>query len=191
MANIENITQHIIAYSKGDEVKLGIIVDALYKELCKVAQSQINKLNTADITPQELVHEVYLKFSQSLSVNANGRRHFLAIAANAMRYLIIDQLRTDGSLKRGAHLCATTLSDSKLPIIDNAVEIMYVHESIEKLREIDEKLAITVECKYFAGYSEQETAEALDVNVRTVRRYWQRSKKWLAIEFTDELNKGF
>lgn len=191
MTNIENITQHIIAYSKGDELKLGIIVDALYKELCKVAQSQINKLNISGITPQELVHEVYLKFSESLSINANGRRHFLAIAANAMRYLIIDQLRTDGSLKRGAHLCATTLSDSKLPIIDNAVEIMYVHESIEKLREIDEKLAITVECKYFAGYSEKETAEVLDVNVRTVRRYWQRSKKWLAIEFTDEMNKGF
>lgn len=190
MHNIQNITQHIIAYSEGDLLELDFIVDALYKELCKVAQSQIHKLNSADITPQELVHEVYLKFSQSLSVNANGRRHFLAIAANAMRFLIIDQLRTEGSLKRGAHLCATTLSDSKLPIIDNAVEILYVHDSIEKLREIDGKLAVTVECKYFAGYSEQETAEVLDVNVRTVRRYWQRSKKWLAIEFTDELSKG-
>jgi RNA polymerase sigma factor (TIGR02999 family) len=132
------------------------------------------------------VHEVYLKFSQSLSVNANCRRHFLAISANAMRYLIIDQLRTNGSLKRGANLCATTLSDSKLPIKDNAVEILYVHEAIEKLREIDEKLAVTVECKYFAGYSEQETAEALNVNIRTVRRSWNRSKKWLAIEFNDE-----
>ena len=188
MPSIENITQHIIAYSKGDVVELGFIVDALYKELCIVAQSQLNKVHSKDISPQELVHEVYLKFSQSLSVNANCRRHFLAIAANAMRFLIIDQLRTDNSIKRGAHLCATTLSDSKLPINDNATEIMYVHNAIEKLREIDKKLAITVECKYFAGYSEQETAEALNVNARTVRRYWKRSKKWLAIEFNDEMS---
>lgn len=186
MQKIENITQHIIAYSEGDVVELSFIVDALYKELCQVAQSQLNKFGSKDISPQELVHEVYLKFSNSLSINANGRRHFLAIAANAMRFLMIDQLRTNNSLKRGAHLCATTLSDSKLPINDNAVEILYVHEAIEKLRKIDEKLAVTVECKYFAGYSEHETAEALNVNVRTVRRYWKRSKKWLAIEFTNE-----
>ncbi len=185
MSNIENITQYIIAYSEGEVVELGFIVDALYKELCLVAQSQLNKLGSKEICAQELVHEVYLKFSDSLSVNASGRRHFLAIAANAMRFLIIDQLRTDNSLKRGAHLCATTLSDSKVPINDNATEIMYVHNAIEKLREIDEKLATTVECKYFAGYSEQETAEALNVNARTVRRYWQRSKKWLAIEFVE------
>ncbi len=186
MLSIENITQHIIAYSEGDAQELGFIVDALYKELCKVAQSQINKLGKRDISAQELVHEVYLKLSKSLSINANGRRHFLAIAANAMRFLIIDQLRNDGSLKRGANFCATTLSDSKLPINDNTKEIFYVHEGIEKLRAIDEKLAITVECKYFAGYSEQETAEALNVNVRSVRRYWKRSKKWLAIEFAEQ-----
>ncbi len=186
MPTIENITQHIIAYSKGDMVELGVIVDALYKELCKVAKSQLNKLGSKDISPQELVHEVYLKFSKSLSVNANCRRHFLAIAANAMRYLIIDQIRTNGSQKRGANFRATTLSDSKLPIQSNAEEILYVHEGIEKLRAIDEKLAITVECKYFAGYSEQETAEALNVNVRSVRRYWKRSRKWLAIEFANQ-----
>jgi len=187
MSNIKNITQHIIAYSEGDIVELGFVVDALYKELCLVAQSQINKLGSKEVSPQELVHEVYLKFSKSFTINANCRRHFLAIAANAMRYLIIDQIRADNSQKRGVNFCATTLSDSKLPIYDNAKEILYVHEGIEKLRGIDEKLAITVECKYFAGYSEIETAQALNVNVRTVRRYWRRSKKWLAIEFSQEL----
>ncbi|HHL32052.1 MAG TPA: hypothetical protein ENJ41_05650, partial [Oceanospirillales bacterium] len=55
---------------------------------------------------------------------------------------------------------------------------------------IDEKLAVTVECKYFAASSEAETAGILDVNVRTIRRYWQRSKKWLTIEFTEAKNKG-
>jgi len=186
MQKIENITQHIIAYSECDVVELSFIVDALYKELCQVAQSQLNKLSPENINPQELVHEVYLKFAHSLLVNANGRRRFLVIAANAMRFLVIDQLRTNNSLKRGAHFCSTTLFDSKLLINDNAVEILYVHEAIEKLREIDEKLAITVVCKYFAGYSEQETTEALNVNVRTVRRFWQRAKRWLAVELTEE-----
>jgi len=185
MQNIENITQHIIAYNEGDKVELSVIVDALYVELCNIAKFQLNKLNAHAITPQELVHEVYLKFAKSSSANANGRKHFLAIAATAMRYFIIDQIRSENSEKQGGYLCATTLSDSKIPIHDNVTEILYIDQAIEKLRKLQPQLATTIECRYFAGYSEIETAEALDVNVRTVRRYWKRAKRWLAIEFTD------
>jgi RNA polymerase sigma factor (TIGR02999 family) len=185
MSNIENITQHIIAYSEGDIVELGFIVDALYMELCQVAKLQLNKLRPIAITPNELVHEVYLKFSGSLSVNANGRQHFLAISAIAMRQLIIDQIKSNNTNKRGGNLCATTLSDSKVPIQENAYEILLVDQCINKLRDIEPKLANTVECRYFAGYSEQETADALGVNVRTVRRYWNRAKRWLSIELSE------
>ncbi len=182
MKNIENITQHIIAYAEGQKVELGIIIDALYGQLCELANYQLNKLNPEAITPHELVHEVYLKFSKSLAVNAQGRKHFLAIAATAMRQLIIDQLKGKNRAKRGGHLYATTLSDAKLPVQDNMIEILAIDNALEKLRELEPKLASTVECRYFAGYSEIETAQALDVNVRTVRRYWKRAKRWLILE---------
>ncbi len=182
MGSIENITQHIIAYAEGQKIELGIIIDALYGQLCDMADKQLNRLNPEAISPHELVHEVYLKFSKSLSVNANGRKHFLAIAATAMRQLIIDQLKGKKREKRGGDLFSTTLSDAQLPVKDNIVEILSVNNAMEKLREIEPKLANTVECRYFAGYTEIETAEALDVSVRTVRRYWKLAKRWLAME---------
>jgi len=182
MGSVENITQHILAFAEGEKMELSVIVDALYGQLCDMANKQLNKLNPDAISPPELVHEVYLKFSRSLSVNAQGRMHFLAIAATAMRQLIIDQLKSKNREKRGGHLCATTLSDNKMAIVDNSIEIMAVNNAIEKLRKIEPKFASTVECRYFAGYSEQETADALGVNVRTVRRYWKRAKRWLVME---------
>jgi len=182
MNKIDNITQHILAYAEGQKLELSVIVDALYEQLCDIANIQLNKLNPESISPNELVHEVYLKFSKSLSVNAQGRMHFLAIAATAMRQLIIDQLKGKNREKRGGHLFATTLSDTKLPVADNAIEILAVNQAITKLNRLEPKLASTVECRYFAGYTEQETADALGVDVRTIRRYWQRSKQWLKLE---------
>jgi len=184
MNNIANITQHILAYAEGEKMELSVIVDALYGQLCEMANLQLNKLNPGSISPNELVHEVYLKFSKSLSINAQGRMHFLAIAATAMRQLIIDQLKGMKRDKRGGHLFATTLSDTKLPVEDNAIEIMAVNQAIAKLKTLEPKLASTVECRYFAGYTEQETADALGVNVRTVRRYWKRAKQWLKFELS-------
>lgn len=183
MSNNINITEHIIAYSKGDNLKLSLIVDALYRELCDVAKAQLNKLNPNAISPNELVHEVYLKFSNALSVNAKGRQHFLAISATAMRQLVIDQLKSKSRNKRGGQWFATTLSDTKMSVQSNSDEIFAVDSAIDKLRDIQPQLAQTVECRYFAGYSEKETAEALGVDVRTVRRYWSRAKRWLLLEF--------
>lgn len=98
-----------MAYAEGEKMELSVIVDALYSQLCEMANLQLNKLNPESITPNELVHEVYLKFSKSLSINAQGRMHFLAIAATAMRQLIIDQLKGLKRDKHGGHLFATTL----------------------------------------------------------------------------------
>lgn len=185
MDSVENITQHILAYAEGEEMELSYIVDALYSQLCKIADIQLNKLNPYSISPNELVHEVYLKFSKSLAVNAKGRMHFLAIAATAMRQLILDQLKGRYRDKRSGKLCATTLSDSKVHITDNTIEIFAVNDALKSLEEIEPALSRTVECRYFAGYSEQETADALGVSVRTVRRYWKRAKRWLTLELQE------
>ncbi|TDR20507.1 ECF-type sigma factor [Marinicella litoralis] len=181
-----NLTEYILAYSDGDSVALDVIIEALYDQLKLAAAKQLNKLNPESISANDLVHEVYLKFSANQSFNANSRMHFMAIAATAMRQLIIDQLKAKKRQKRGGDLYATTLSDKKMPLNDNALEIISVNEALSKLRAIDPKLAQTVECRYFAGYTEQETAEALNVNVRTVRRYWSRSKRWLLLELSNE-----
>lgn len=182
MNQLENITQHILAISKGEDIALNVVVEALYDQLCQIANHQLHKLNPENITAAELVHELYLKLSRCMQFNANNRQHFLAISATAMRQVVIDQLKAKSRDKRGGDLVATTLSDTKMPMLKNQLEILAVDKALSKLHAIEPKLSSTVECRYFAGYSEKETAEALGVNERTVRRYWTRAKRWLSME---------
>ena len=182
MNQLDNITQYILAISEGEDLALNVVVEGLYDQLCLMANIQLNKLNPENISAAELVHELYLKLAKSVSFNATNRQHFLAISATAMRQLIVDQLKAKQRGKRGGDLVATTLSDSKMPMWKNQVEILAVDRALAKLHEIEPKLSSTVECRYFAGYSEAETAEALGVNERTVRRYWSRARKWLSLE---------
>lgn len=182
MSDLQNITQYILAISKGENVALNVVVESLYDQLCQMAHSQLNKLNPENISAAELVHELYLKLSNSASFNASNRQHFFAISATAMRQVIIDQLKAKQRDKRGGQLIATTLSDTKMPMLQNQIEILAVDKALDKLHAIEPKLSSTVECRYFAGYSEKETAEALGVNERTVRRYWSRAKRWLSME---------
>ncbi len=184
MNQLENITQYILAISDGEDIALNVVIEGLYDQLCQMANSQLNKLNPSNISATELVHELYLKLSRSVSFNAINRQHFLAIAATAMRQLIIDQLKASKRNKRGGDLIATTLSDTKMPMLQNQLEILAVDKALSKLKDIEPKLSSTVECRYFAGYSEKETAEALGVNERTVRRYWSRAKRWLQLELS-------
>lgn len=185
MSQVENITQYILAISEGEEIALNVVVESLYEQLCQMANSQLNKLNPENISASELVHELYLKISKSNSFSATNRQHFFAISATAMRQVIIDQLKAKQRDKRGGDLIATTLSDTKMPMLQNQIEILAVDKALARLNEIEPKLSSTVECRYFAGYSEKETAEALGVNERTVRRYWSRAKRWLSMELTN------
>lgn len=178
--NIHDITIMLNAYADGETGALDNLIGALYQQLCQAAEIQINKAgNNMTFNSHDLVHEVYLKLRKSSQFSANNRGHFLALSATAMRQLILDRIKAKNSQKRGGHLYATTLADNKARVDDNAAEIMIINESLTHLRQIDAKLADTVECRYFAGYDEQQTAEALSVSPRTVRRYWVTAKNIL------------
>lgn len=180
--DIKNITQNIIALSEGQDIALNLVIEGLYHQLSKMAQSQLSKLNPQKLAPHDLVHELYLKLSSGQTIKAHTRAHFLAIAATAMRHVIVDQIKAQQSQKRGGDFIAVTLSDSVVPMNDNISEILAVDKAIAQLKKLNPKLSDTVECKFFAGYTEQETALALGVNERTVRRYWKRAKNWLKLE---------
>ncbi len=179
---VEHITRHLNAYRDGDELALHHVLEGMYEQLCRLANNQLFKYNQKTASGTELVHELYLKFASAAQLNAENRQHFLAISATAMRQLILDQIKAKGRLKRGGDLLHTTLSKAAATWADNRMEIIAVDRAVKKLAEIEPVLAATVECKYFAGYSDAETAEALGVTERSVRRYWQRARKWLALE---------
>ena len=158
---------------------LDVVVTELYQRLGKVAHNKLYPFGGGSLNTSELVHEVYLKFLAGQGIDAQSEEHFMAIAATAMRHIIIDRVRMRRSARRGGQVQFATLEESRLPWNDRAEEALVIHELIDRLAEIDGRLATTVECRYFAGYTEQETAAILDVNVRTVRRYWVRARNWL------------
>ena len=134
----------------------------------------------------ELVHEAYLRLVDQTRVQWNDRAHFMAIAAIAMRRILVDRARSRGSLKRGSARIPVSLDSVDLSTDERAELIVALDEALDRLREIDERQARVVECRFFGGMTERETAEALGVVERTVTRDWAKAKSWLYRDLFDE-----
>jgi RNA polymerase sigma factor (TIGR02999 family) len=154
----------------------------LYPDLRRLARSQLRRLRrgqTLDTTG--LVHETYLKlvgFDQF-----EDRRHFLAASARAMRFVLVDATRRRLADKRGGGRAVETLDEETSRIEDaRLTELVTVADTLISLRSLDERLGDVVDCLFYAGYTEDETSDALGISPRTVRRDWQRARAWLKRE---------
>ncbi len=139
--------------------------------------SPLGTLNTTAV-----VHEAYLRMLDNPAFAS--REHFLRTSAIAMRYVIIDRVRAQLAAKRGGDDVKVDLevADREGFVVDNDVETLAVHEALERLEALSPRLARIAECRYFAGYTDAEIAEATGSSVRTVRRDWVLAKAWLARE---------
>lgn len=134
----------------------------------------------ATLDTTALVHETYLKFSRSEKPHAwQDRGHFLAVCARAMRQIVIDHAQSVARRKRGGDHRRVSLDNANLALRRDAVEILSLNEALEQLEAEHRRWVRVVECRYFAGYSETETAEALELSVATVQRDWRGAKDWL------------
>lgn len=157
------------------------LVQALYAELKQVASRERWKLgNAPTLQTTALINETWLKLHKVESWN--DRQHFLRAAAMAMRQVLVDAARERYAAKRGGGAPMDTLSAAERVAIGADDEVIHVDEALGRLQDLDPRLAHVVECRFFAGYSETETAEALDVSERTVRRDWLKAKAWLYVE---------
>ncbi|MFO1271291.1 MAG: ECF-type sigma factor [Rubrivivax sp.] len=155
---------------------------ALYQELRRLARSRLaggGRYTLLDTSA--LVHEAFLRMQRGGLVTLNDREHFLAYAASTMRSIVIDFVRRRGAERRGGgveHVTLDTRAAEQLGASDD--EILEVHEALEILATIDERLVRVVEMRYFAGLDDLEIAQALGVSDRTVRRDWERARLLLA-----------
>jgi RNA polymerase sigma factor (TIGR02999 family) len=133
-----------------------------------------------------LVHETYLKLVDQTRVEWRDRRHFFRVASMAMRRILVDYARRDRALRRGGGLDRVALDEDAAAIeasIDARGErLLALDEALERLAAIDERLSQVVECRYFGGLTEEETAEALGTSSRTVQRDWAKARGWLYLE---------
>src|SRR5690606_24041989 len=129
-----------------------------------------------------VVHEAYLRLVDQTRASWNDRVHFFATAARAMRFVIVDYARRRTAEKRGGRDALFRLSEIDVPEEELASIVLGLDEALTRLSEVDERLGKVVEYRFFGGLSEEETAQALGISDRTVRREWTKARAWLMLE---------
>jgi len=159
------------------------LVQELYAELKKVASLERWRLgNAPTLQTTALINETWLKLHK---VDGwNDRQHFLRAAAIAMRQVLVDSAREHYAEKRGGGMTPDTMSAAERVPAGSDDEVILVDEALSRLQAMDPRLAQVVECRFFAGYNEEETAQALGISDRTVRRDWLKAKAWLYVEMS-------
>jgi RNA polymerase sigma factor (TIGR02999 family) len=154
------------------------LLPLLYADLRRLARRarwQVSAGETLQTTA--LVHETYLKLRGSAGFN--DRQHFLRAAALAMRHILVNLAREATAIKRGAGAAHVSLDDAPEMPADSLGHLIEVDQALDRLRALSPRLADVVECRFFAGYSDEETAAALGLSDRTVRREWLKARAWL------------
>jgi len=193
--NIEaqDLTKLLVLATHGDRVAVEQILPQVYNELRGIARNQMFKEGSGHtLQATSLVHEAYFKLIVQDQVEWQNRAHFFAIAAQAMRRVLIDHARAKHAEKRGGssmirvqiedvaeHLVASTESD---------VDLLELDQSLKELAQFDESQSKLVELKYFGGLTNEEIAEVMGVSLATVKREWSMARAWLHRQMTKESN---
>ena len=168
---------------EGDGRPLDRLVPLLYDELHQLAHRELRRRGgAATLKTTGLVHEAYLKLIDQTRIEVQDRGHFLALAATAMRHIVIDRARSRQTLKRGGDWRRVTFDEDALAADPRPEALLALDEALDRLERFDQRLCRVVECRFFAGLTVAETAAALEVSPRTVDRAWQKAKAWLYLE---------
>lgn len=188
----DEITDVLIALRQGSPGAMDRLMPLVYDQLRRIAHRQLGAERTGHtLTTTALVHEGYLKLVDQTRTQWQDRAQFFAIASGAMRRILIDYARRYRAARRGGGPDGTpatpvSLDSADLSVEERADALVALDEALTRLAEVDPRLAQVVECRFFAGLSEGETAAVLAVSQRTVAREWALAKGWLYQELRGE-----
>jgi RNA polymerase sigma factor (TIGR02999 family) len=175
-----------------DLAKAGDFAPLLYAELRALAGAFMRSQSPGHtLQPTALVNEAYIRLAKSSPEALRSRSHFLAVAAKAMRHVLTNHALTKMTLKRGGDATRVSFDSLDGTREYDHLEIMAIHETLERLEELDPRRATVVEAKVFGGLTNEEVAEVLGVSTTTVESEWRTGRAWLAKELRpsdDELD---
>jgi RNA polymerase sigma factor (TIGR02999 family) len=180
------LTTLLGAAERGDDRAVAELFEALYSELRRIAHAKLRQSERGVLLDTtSLVNESYLRMVNQGQLQASDKRFFLAYAARVMRSVVVDLARRQGADRRGGDQLQVTLNTASAGT-DGADdrEIVRVHEALEELAKIDERMVRVVEMRYFAGLEDKEIAASLDVSTRTVERDWEKARIFLFATLT-------
>ena len=179
----EGITQFLLKWNEGDSSAREKLMPLVYDELRRLASAYLRRERpNHTLQPTALVNEAYLRLVDQHRVEWQNRAQFFGLAARLMRNILVDHARSHQALKRGGHHYSVSLSRadevSKKPEID----LLALHEALERLAAHDEQKGRIVELRFFGGLTIEETSEVLEISHATVERDWKMAKAWLRRE---------
>ena len=174
------VTELLASWSRGDKDALEKLTPLVYDELHHLAHRYMGSARTGHtLQTTALVNEAYLRLAGQAEPTYNNRAHFFAVAARAMRQILVDYALSYNALKRGGGAQKIPLDEAALVCDAQSKEVIELNEALVRLGELDPRKAQVVELKYFGGLNQDEIAEVLSISLKTVRRDWSFAKAWL------------
>src|SRR5215813_8880436 len=183
----QRVTELLEQWSHGDDAALAELTPLVYEELRRLAHNYMGgQRPNHTLQTTALVNEVYLRLADQTNPRWQNRAHFFAVAARAMRQILVSYARSQQAQKRGGGSFKVDLDEVALVSPEQSKEIVELHEALERLSALDSRKAQIVELKYFGGLNYDEIAEVLKISRITVRRDWEFAKVWLYTELRSD-----
>jgi RNA polymerase sigma-70 factor, ECF subfamily len=174
------VTQLLQQWSHGDNAALAELTPLVYEELRCVAHHYMEgERPNHTLQTTALVNEAYLRLADQTNPNWQSRAHFFAVAARAMRGILVNYAKSNRAQKRGGGAVRIELDEAAILSPEQSKEIVDLHEALERLATLNSRKARVVELKYFGGLNHDEIAEVMKISTVTVRRDWMFAKTWL------------
>lgn len=185
-SDAHGLTELLQAHARGDETALDRLFPKVYDELRQMARGRMrHERPDHTLGATELVHEAFFRLVRLDRIDWRSRAHFLAIASQAMRNVLLDHAEHRGAQKRGGGERPVTLERVDVPDDAPGDDVLALCEALQRLEALEPRQARVVECRFFGGLNLDETAEALGVSAATVSRDWTIARAWLHAELAD------
>lgn len=178
----DTVTRIVQRASTGDRKAVSKLMPLVYDELRRLARRYVKRERATTLQATALVHEAYLRLAKDKKQNWRGRTHFLAIAAIAMRRILVERARARAASKRGGSRTRITLDESLVADKGKPVDLLALDHALTTLASLDAQQARIVELRFFGGLTVQETADAVGVSPASVKRGWTMARAWLRRE---------
>jgi RNA polymerase sigma factor (TIGR02999 family) len=188
------VSRILAAIEQGDPKAAEQLLPQVYEELRKLAAQRLaREVPGQTMQPTALVHEAYLRLvgspEEARAPSWNGRGHFFGAAAEAMRRILVDRARHKKTEKAGGNRQRIDLADVE-PTVEPAVDLLSLHDALDKLEAVDKRKAELVKLRFFVGMSTDEAAQALGISASTAEKDWAYARCWLRHEIDTVQNEG-
>ncbi|HXE33897.1 MAG TPA: ECF-type sigma factor [Verrucomicrobiae bacterium] len=186
-ASSKQVSELLLQWGNGDRTALEAVLPLVYEELRRLARYHLRQQRpNHTLQSAALVHEVYLRLAGEKSLQVENHAHFVGVAAQLMRWILVDYERNRRTAKRGSGVTRLTLDQSiasKQPQVRD-VDILALNEALDRLAKLDLQQSQIIELRYFGGLSIEDTSEFLGISSATVKRSWASARAWLLREMS-------